>query len=46
MMVEPQELIRTFIENKLDGDIEKLSSFQLGSLRYDKEYGGSNVILI
>lgn len=39
MMVEPQELIRTFIENKLNGDIEKLSSFQLGSLRYDKVYG-------
>ncbi len=39
MMIEPQELIRSFVEKKLDGDIEKMASFQLGSLRYDKEFG-------
>ena len=38
-MIDPQELIRSFVEKKLDGDIEKIASFQLGSLRFDKEYG-------
>ena len=35
-MIEPQELIRSFVEKKLDGDIEKIASFVLLSYYYSK----------
>lgn len=40
--MEAQELIRSFVETKLEGDIERLATLQLGSLRYDKVYGSPN----
>jgi hypothetical protein len=38
-MMKPKEIVRSFIEQKLDGDIERLEMFKLGSLFYDKTYG-------
>lgn len=35
----PEELIRSFVEEKLDGDISRLASYQLGNLRNDATYG-------
>ena len=35
----PKELIISFVNERLDGDIAKLATFQLGSLRDDENYG-------
>lgn len=37
--MKPIEIIHSFIEKYLDGDISLLASFQLGNLRNDKNYG-------
>ena len=36
------ELINSFVAEKLDGDIQRLADFPLGSLRSDKVYGCPN----
>ena len=38
----PIELINSFVAEKLDGDIQRLADFPLGSLRSDKVYGCPN----
>ena len=38
----PVELINSFVADKLDGDIQRLADFPLGSLRSDKVYGCPN----
>lgn len=40
--MNPIELITLFIEEKLDGDVNRLATFPLGSLRYDDTYGCPN----
>ena len=35
----PIECIKSFVAEKLDGDIQRLASYPLGQLRYDKVYG-------
>ena len=37
--MNPRELIASFIKEKLDGDVNRLASYPLGQLRYDKKYG-------
>lgn len=37
--MKPIELIRIFVEQRLDGDIEKLATFELGQLRGDNTFG-------
>lgn len=39
MSMTPSELITSFIQERLDGDIARLTSFPLGNLRNDKTYG-------
>ena len=38
----PIELISSFVTEKLEGDIQRLADFPLGSLRSDKVYGCPN----
>lgn len=38
----PVELINSFVAEKLEGDIQRLADFPLGSLRNDKVYGCPN----
>ena len=38
----PVELINSFVAEKLEGDIQRLADFPLGSLRSDKVYGCPN----
>ena len=40
--MEAIELVRSFIKERLDGDIERLSTFELGNLRGDDIYGCPN----
>ena len=40
--MEAIELVRTFVKERLDGDIESLSAFELGNLRGDAIYGCPN----
>ena len=40
--MKPIELINSFVAEKLDGDIQRLADFPLGSLRSDKVYGCPN----
>ena len=37
--MNPREFIASFIKEKLDGDVNRLASYPLGQLRYDKKYG-------
>jgi hypothetical protein len=37
--MNPRELVASFIKEKLDGDVNRLASYPLGQLRYDKKYG-------
>ena len=37
--MNPKELVAQFIEEKLEGDINRLATFPLGNLRNDKVYG-------
>lgn len=37
--MKPIELIKTFVEERLGGDINKLATFELGKLRGDNVYG-------
>lgn len=39
MSVTPSELIKSFVQEKLDGDISHLATFPLGNLRNDEVYG-------
>lgn len=38
-MIDAKELVRSFVADKLDGDITRLAIFELGTLRNDKVYG-------
>ena len=40
--MEALELVRSFVKERLDGDIESLSAFELGNLRGDEIYGCPN----
>ena len=40
--MKPIEIIKAFVAEKLDGDIQRLADFPLGSLRSDKVYGCPN----
>ena len=37
--MNPKELVAQFVEEKLEGDINRLATFPLGNLRNDKVYG-------
>ena len=40
--MSPSELIKAFVNERLDGNIDKLGTFELGQLRGDKIYGCPN----
>ncbi len=40
--MNPKELVSRFVEEKLDGDVNRLATFPLGNLRYDDTYGYPN----
>ena len=40
--MNPKELVTRFIEEKLDGDVNRIAAFPLGNLRYDDTYGCPN----
>ena len=37
--MNPLDIIRSFIEERLEGDITRLTTFPLGNLRNDETYG-------
>ena len=39
MKNDAKELVRTFVADKLDDDITRLASFELGALKNNKVYG-------
>ena len=40
--MSPKELVAQFIEEKLEGDINRLATFPLGNLRNDNTFGCPN----